>query len=290
MRLSWMWNKELFLTGLLTVVAGFFQPTVFAAEALVKLELCEFVPTDWADGDSFQIKTPKGTLQTVRLYGADCMEWHVRNMNDSTRLSSQRRYFGISGFGGSAKTSIDLAKSMGSNAASETARLLSKPFTVHTAYADARGDARYQRIYAFITTADGADLAEHLVKLGLARAFGVYRESPNGKSGKEYQEHLRDVELLAAKTGLGAWENTDWTKLSVERQQQRAEDEELLLATKSDKSSTDLQIDFNTAARDELMQIPGVGEVTANRIISGRPYKSTDDGSYVAERGKERRF
>ena len=247
------------------------------AGQLMKLSPSQFIPTEWADGDSFQIKTPDGTLQTVRLYGADCIKWHVTNASDAARLASQRRYFGIAGFGGSAKASIELAKSLGGNAASETARILSKPFTIHTAYADARGDAKYQRVYAFVTTSDGDDLAAHLITIGLARAFGVYRETPAGKSGKDYQEYLRDLELLAAKKGLGAWVKTDWTQLSTERQQQRAEDQELQLATKTSKTAEVLQIDFNTASRDELMQIPGVGEVTANRIISGRPYKSTDD-------------
>ena len=36
-------------------------------------------------------------------------------------------------------------------------------------------------------------------------------------------------------------------------------------------------LDLNTAARDELMSIPGVGELTANRIIQGRPYAAIED-------------
>lgn len=247
-----------------------------ASGKLVKLHPCELVRTDWADGDSFQIKTPEGKTLTLRLYGVDCIEWHVTDNSDATRLASQRRYFGIAGHGGSAKTSIELAKSLGGDAAAETTRLLSKPFTVYTAFADARGDARYKRVYAFVTTSDGHDLAEHLVKKGLARAFGVYRAAPDGKSGKHYQEYLRDQELLAAKKGVGAWAKTDWTQLPTERQIQRTEEEELQLATKG-KSTENLQLDVNTAARDELLQIPGIGEVTANRIISGRPYKSVQD-------------
>ena len=31
------------------------------------------------------------------------------------------------------------------------------------------------------------------------------------------------------------------------------------------------------AARDTLMRLPGVGEVTANRIIEGRPYAGIDE-------------
>jgi competence protein ComEA len=259
------------LTSACLAVAG------FAAQPLVELRACKFVPTEWADGDSFQIETVDGTSQTIRLYGADCIEWHVNDKSDATRLAEQRHFFGISAFGGSAKTSIEAAKATGQSAAMEAARALSKPFTVHTAYADARGDGKNKRIYAFVTTADGQDLAERLVRMGLARAFGVYRETPGGKSAKDYQEFLRDVELVAAKAGTGVWAKTNWDRLSAERQEQRMADAELELASGSGKATADLKMDPNTAARDELMKLPGVGEVTANRIISGRPYKTLAD-------------
>ena len=41
----------------------------------------------------------------------------------------------------------------------ELVAALAKPFTVHTAFADARGDGKHKRIYGFVTTADGEDLA-----------------------------------------------------------------------------------------------------------------------------------
>lgn len=249
----------------------------FAAEPLVMLQDCKFIQTEWADGDSFEIQAADGTHHTIRLYGADCIERHVNDENDARRLREQRRYFGIAEFGGSPQASIDAAKAAGKSAAEETARALSRPFTVHTAFADARGDGKHKRIYAFVTTADGKDLTEYLVQMGLARAFGVYRETPTAKSAKDYQENLRDAELIASKAGAGAWAKTNWNKLSTERQEQRKEDSEFTLAAGTGKSLEVFKINPNTAARDELMKLPGVGEVTANRIIGGRPYKKPSD-------------
>ena len=249
----------------------------FAAEPLVTLRDCKLIPTEWADGDSFEIQAADGVHHTIRLYGADCIEWHVNDENDARRLREQRRYFGIAEYGGSPQASIDAAKAVGESAAEETARVLSEPFTVHTAFADARGDGKHKRIYAFITTSAGQDLTEHLVQKGLARAFGVYRETPAGKPAKDYQENLRDAELVAAKAAAGAWAKTNWAKLSAERREQRNEDAELSLASGTSKPSKVFKINPNTAARYELMNLPGVGEVTANRIISGRPYKIPSD-------------
>jgi competence protein ComEA len=249
----------------------------FAAEPLVELRACKFIPTEWADGDSFLIQTKDGTSHTIRLYGADCIEWHVADETDARRLRAQRRYFGISEFGGSPQASIDAAKGLGKAAAEEVVAALAKPFAVHTAFADARGDGKHKRIYGFVTTANGEDLAERLIRLGLARAFGVYRGTPTAKSAKDYQEYLRDVELQAAKRGAGAWAKTNWDKLPDERQAERQEDADLDLATASPKLPPGTKINPNTAARDELMRLPGVGEVTANRIIGGRPYKKVSD-------------
>lgn len=44
---------------------------------------------------------------------------------------------------------------------------------MHTAEADARGDANFKRVYAFVVTSDGKDVAEELVRMGLARAYGT---------------------------------------------------------------------------------------------------------------------
>ena len=263
-----------FILCLLLVVSGLCQG---ASTPLQSLENCRFIPTPWADGDSFLVRTKDGEEMTVRLYGADCIEFHVTDNSDARRLREQRRYFGISGFGGSPQKSIKLAKGLGGLAAEETAKLLATPFTVHTAFSDARGDGKHKRIYGFVETSDGSDLSGNLVSKGLARAFGVYRETPQGTSGKEYRAQLEDLELRAAKIGLGAWAKTDWDKLPFERGEQRTEDTEMDLATGAKREFTGPPINVNTAARDELMTIPGIGEVTANRIIEGRPYKALAD-------------
>lgn len=248
-----------------------------APDPLQRLENCRLIPTPWADGDSFLVRTETGEEMTVRLYGADCIEFHVTDKTDARRLREQRRYFGISEHGGSPETSIQHAKQLGGLAAEETAKLLTQPFTVHTAFADARGDGKHKRIYGFVQTSDGKDLSEQLVSKGLARAFGVYREGPQGTSGKDYRAQLEDLELRAAKIGNGAWAETDWDKLPFERGEQRTEDTEMDLATGAKREFSGEKINVNTAARDELMTLPGIGEVTANRIIESRPYTSLAD-------------
>ncbi len=234
-----------------------------------------YVPETWADGDSFRVRFADGELYTVRLYGVDCMEWKIHDNSDARRLRAQRRYFGISNHGGSPSSSIELGKKVGEAAAKRVRTLLSKPFTVHTAFADGRGDARYKRIYGFVTTAEGKDLGQVLVAEGLARAYGVYRRTPDGRTREEYREELRDTELIAARTSAGVWQFTDWSRLPEERREQRMEEREDRLAMETAQPSG--TVDINQASRDELMQIPGIGDVTATAIIEERPFKTVED-------------
>ncbi|HYN77486.1 MAG TPA: thermonuclease family protein, partial [Lamprocystis sp. (in: g-proteobacteria)] len=221
------------------------------AADLQTIENVRLVPTEWADGDSFLVRFPDGTEHTLRLYGADAPEWHVTDDADARRLRAQRRYFGISNYGGTPAASIALAKSQGEAAAAAVRVLLAEPFSVHTAFADARGDSRYQRIYAFVTTAQGNDLATLLVSAGQARAFGVYRASPQGLRLEDYRDALRDSELCAASQHKGIWSYTDWAALAEERRAARVEESEIRVAT-GQALPTQL-VDINAASRDELM-------------------------------------
>lgn len=262
---------------LATIAAAFLSLGSAAAQKFTTWTQCKLVPAKWADGDSFEIQTAEGARHTIRLYGADCVEWHVSDESDARRLRAQRRYFGISEFGGSPQASIDAAKDLGKAAAGEVTKSLKQHFTVHTAMADARGDGRFKRVYGFVITSEGEDLAERLVRLGLARAFGVYREFPGGKSAGDYRAFLEDLEFQAAKRGVGAWAKTNWELLPAERQAERQESDELAMATGNSKLAPGAKINPNTAARDQLMLLPGVGEVTANRIIGARPFGNSND-------------
>ena len=46
---------------------------------------------------------------------------------------------------------------------------------------------------------------------------------------------------------------------------------------KTDKKEAAEPIDLNSATADELMTLPGIGEVTARKIIDARPHKSVED-------------
>lgn len=249
--------------------------TGLSANDFTTVEGVRYVPAPWGDGDSFRVRFPDGTEHTLRLYGADCMEATILDDSDARRLRAQRRYFGISNYGNSPQRSIELAKSLGEAATLQTRAWLETPFTVHTTFADGRGSPRHPRIYAFVTTSEGEDLATLLVQHGLARAFGVYRSTPDGLHRDDYQEQLSDAQLVAARNGKGIWAYTDWETLSDERRDQRREDLETRIAMGT--SPPTQRLNLNHAAKEELMRIPGVGNVTANAIIESRPFSQIED-------------
>jgi len=189
--------------------------------------------------------------------------------------------------GGNVPACIELAKGFGKTAAGRVAVLLKSPFTVHTAFADAGGDGRHKRIYGFVSLPDGRDLASVLVEEGLARAFGVYHGTPDGKPLREYKEAMRDLELQAAKRSSGIWAKTNWEKLPEERRKQRQEEADPDLATGKAEPPKGMLLDPNTAARDDLLRLPGIGELMANRIIEARPYETIEDLLEVSGLGKK---
>ena len=245
------------------------------ANPLQTFENCTLDPMEGADGDSFRVRFPDGSRKVVRLYAVDCMETRIWDHADSRRLRAQRRYFGITQCAANSSDSIKVAKSFGVAAHQEVKKQLAKPFTVYTAFADGAGSGYHKRFYGFVKTGDGKDLGTHLVSRGLARAFGVYRQSPDGSHRDELRARLEDIELRAAKLGHGIWAKTNWETLLNERLTQRLEDSQLDMAL--DNAAALSMVDPNTAPRDKLMTLKGIGEIIALRIIENRPYKNADD-------------
>jgi competence protein ComEA len=240
--------------------------TAAAGQELQKFEGCRMVDSDWADGDSFPVKLPDGQEIVLRLYYVDCNETSATTETDQRRVRGQSSYFGIDDH------QVTLAS--GRLAAGEVHKLLTEPFTVHTAFAAAPGRSAKPRTYGFVTLADGRDLGEVLVGDGLARSFGLRRGTPDGRTTDAAEAQMDDLELGAAIARRGIWAETDAQRLISLREAQRAEERELQEAFGTSEGEP---IDPNTASVDEIMLLPGVGEVLAERIVEGRPYRTVDD-------------
>lgn len=239
------------------------------AQGLEEISLCTYVATEWADGDSFLVKLPDGKEHVFRLYFVDCIEQSVSDTSDKRRLREQSRYFGVSDY----LTAVEHGK----KAAEFTANALSRPFTVHTAYADARGRSGKPRYYAFIRTSEGRDLGHLLVENGLARAFGLGRETPTGTPRDEWDAYLKDLELVAAIGRQGIWAHSDPEQIVAMRKEEREEmrgleaiDDALVVAPPSEP------VDVNTASIEDLMRT-GLRESLADAVVKKRPFEKIED-------------
>lgn len=230
---------------------------------------CELVEKDWADGDSFEVRMPDGKKKVFRLYYVDCIETSVSTTSDKRRLREQSRYFGIEDY--------KLTHSFGIKAKEFTKDQLSEPFTLYTSFADARGRSGKPRYYAFVTTKSGKDLASLLVSNGLARSFGLGRETPAGTSRDEWSYYLSDVELAAAIKRNGAWEHSNADAMIAMRKAEREE----LLGLESIDDALSLKppsspIDVNTASLEEIVST-GLRESLADEVVKMRPFDKVDD-------------
>jgi competence ComEA-like helix-hairpin-helix protein len=263
-------SKSLLRTLLLTAVLIFVGIFPSYATDLQMFSNARLVNNPSNDGDSFFVES-NGKSFHVRLYFVDCPETSISFKSDAQRVREQTRYFGLSDatrtihFGNEAKTFVD--------------HVLAKPFTLYTDFASALGRSPKGRMYGFIITADGNDLASLLVKNGFARTHGVGRKTPAGTSRDEMFEILRDMEISAILKHIGIWSESDPDRIAELRAKQRSEDQELKELQSQVKKAPSPQslLDLNTASKKELQSIKGIGPVLAERIIAGRPYRTVDD-------------
>lgn len=153
------------------------------------LENCRLLKSSSNDGDSFHVKHDDKEY-IFRLYFVDSAE---TSMAYPERVREQASYFGIS--------DSDAIK-LGESASKFTASLLAAgPFTVVTAWEDARGNSRLPRHYGMVITGEG-DLDELLVREGLARRFGM---TVKNDLGSRKLSTLKRIEQEAKDQKNGAW-------------------------------------------------------------------------------------
>lgn len=244
--------------------------SVARASELQRFSQARLIEHRGNDGDSFLIETGGKRLH-IRLYFVDCPETSVRTKSDAQRVREQTRYFGLAHGGRTVH--------FGRQARELVARELARPFTVYTAFASAMGRSSMGRVYAFVTSADGHNLATLLVRRGLARARGLGRQTPDGIPRDEMAARLRDLELAAMLKHTGIWAESDADRIAELRAEQRREERELreFQRQTAPEFSPQNRLDLNAASAQELQSVPGIGPVLAARIVAGRPYKTVED-------------
>ena len=159
------------------------------AQVSEEINECVLAPDPQNDGDSFLVRLPDGRNATFRLYFVDAAEEHL----SGKRATRQVRYFRI--------TPGRLAL-LGKQARVFTERSLAQPFTVFTRWQSNFDEGRY---FAFVQTADGKDLAELLVRSGLAIPRGERATTPYGRGVSVQVGRLRELERLAQRDCVGGW-------------------------------------------------------------------------------------
>ena len=273
-------KKSIYFLVLLLVGSTILSTKIFAKE-LRRLKNVKYIDNPSNDGDSFTIKAGRRSYR-LRLYYVDCPETSAPTRNDAQRVKEQTRHFGLN--------SIDDTFKFGNKATTLVKTLLkNKRFTVHTEFADAMGRSKRGRIYGFVTLVGGEDLADRLIKEGLARVYGMARETPTGVSKKRAWAKLRTLEDVAQLKRAGVWSVSNPNKLLKWREQ--LWDEKLKLVTiqrRGQAAQQSKRIDINNAHLKELLLIDGIGRSMARRIIKGRPYASIKDLLKVSGIGKKK--
>ncbi|HOW72231.1 MAG TPA: helix-hairpin-helix domain-containing protein [Phycisphaerae bacterium] len=114
----------------------------------------------------------------------------------------------------------------------------------------------------------------------VAAAARPHKTNLNTATAEELQELPAVGDVTAKKIVAGRPYRSvdDLAKAGVSKATiDRIRDEVTIRAASRDVKVSDGKINLNTASAEELEELRGVGEVTAKKIIAGRPYKAVDD-------------
>ena len=246
-------------------------PLIPSAAELETVEDVVLVEADMNDGDSFRVRAGDRELH-LRLYFVDCPETDFGSAAELERIRDQQHHFGL-------EDPHDVVR-YGERATDYVKTVLAEPFSIHTSYAWAPGRSAGGRYYAFVETHDGRDLGHLLVEAGLARVHGKTRPAPDGRSSRQVLEELDDLRTLAMLKRTGIWEATNPELLVEMRRSSRkaaAELDAFKEQVAGTRSRDDAPLDLNRATDAQLQRIPGIGPVSAAKIIAGRPYRNVED-------------
>ena len=273
------------------------------------LENCRLILNPANDGDSFHVSS--GDKEYIfRLYLVDAPETDGR---DPGRLIEQAKEFGIT---------VPQAIEVGEAAKAFTRDKLDERFAVFTRMSDAMGRSQLERFYAFVQTKDG-DLGEQLVRNGLARNFGYKAVPPGFSSMQPERQKLQQFEDEAKQEKIGGW-GINVRRLNV-RAQKPSRFSVFVRGANAAARATPLtnvparvfptptpnlsiipgspvdaeslhvkeerepgKIDINNATEKELRTVPGIGPMTARKIIEARPFRSADDLKKVSGIGDKK--
>lgn len=215
-----------------------FSTTAFAeTKTWERRDGCRLLAEKYFDGDSFHVAW-RGQEAIVRLYFADAPE---TDAGLAERVREQAQYFAVNGA---------WVLRTGQRAKDFTARFLDQPFTIFTRRQSAPGASKSPRIYALVERR-GKRLDEALLAAGLARANAEVADYPDATTGQATALRLRAVEQQAARSRSGVWSES----------RQHAD------------TATVRKINLNTASRDALTALPGIGPKLADEIIRARPIR-----------------
>jgi endonuclease YncB( thermonuclease family) len=181
------------LICILVLAVWFVSAPSWAADrkAWVRLADCQYVEQTYNDGDSVHVQCGAQEF-IVRLYFVDAPEPTLR-YPDRTREQSE--YFGVT---------LDETLRAGRHATHLVRERLRTPFVVWTRWASAAGRTKTPRYYGVVEV-EGQNLAELLVREGLARTKGAMATGPTGEPARVVQERLQALERTARQHKRGVW-------------------------------------------------------------------------------------